>query len=727
VRYLVSILLVGALAAVGCGGGVSEPQATNVLLITIDTVRADRLGSYGYATAQTPAMDQLAAEGIRFDRVTAPAPSTLPSHATIFTGLAPPSHGVRDNAANGLADTADTMAEAFRAAGYSTAAFVGAYVLDAQRGLAQGFDVYNGVGVAGISPTSLQDAERRGDFVVEAALPWLRQQEGPWFAWIHLFDAHAPYAAPAPFGTRGADTYDGEIFWLDAIIGGLRTQLEGAGQWANTTVVLTSDHGESLGEHGEPTHGFFIYEATTRVPLIIRPADTLDEGSASAAPAGRGSVVATPVGLIDLFPTLAELQSLDAPADLQGRSLAPALRGETLGIVPLYSETLYPLLQFGWHDLRSITVGTDKLIEAPTTELYDLSTDPGEDDNLAAGSDRLIDELRGAMAAWIEPDLTGDATAGVTSDPEQLAALRALGYVAVARASSDGTSLPDPKDKIETFQQITTAMGLWRAGDTAQALEIIDALIAGEPAFAGAHHFRGLVLSGSGDPAGAVTAFQRALELDPEHGVAARALVRSYVTLGQSNDAEALLAQLLAAAPQDTELRGELVTLYLQQSRLDDANRVVAEGLALDPSAARLHALAGQAALQSQDPVAALAAFDRAAALDPGNFPVHMNRAMLLSQAGRGEELVATLEAALRARPGAPQAMLFLAQALLESGDDAQLDRARQLAEDGLRRATNPQVLVLGHTTLAEIYEALGRDDDADAQRREAARLSGGL
>jgi len=715
-----------AAGAAACGAPQTSSAPPNLLLITIDTVRADRIGAYGYAAAQTPAMDLLAAEGIRFAQVTAPAPTTLASHATIFTGLAPPSHGVRDNAANGLGATADTMAEAFRAAGYSTAAFVGAYVLDAGRGLAQGFDVYNGVTFPGPSPTNLQEAERRGDFVVDAALPWFSAQQGPWFAWIHLFDAHAPYAAPEPFGSRADDPYDGEILWLDAIIGGLRTQLEGAGRWENTTVVLAADHGESLGEHGEPTHGFFIYEATTRVPLIIRPADVLDAEDTGADAMARGSVVETPVGLIDLFPTIADMQGLEAPAGLQGRSLTPALHGKSLEVVPIYSETLYPLLQFGWQDLRAITLGSDKLIEAPATELYDLSTDPGELDNIAAGSDRQIDALRAAMAPWIEPDFTTDAAAGVTTDPEQLAALRALGYMAVARASGDGEALPDPKDKIATFQQITTAMGLWRAGDTPQALDVIDTLIAAEPEFAGAHHFRGLVLSGSGDDESAAAAFERALELDPEHGVAARALVRTYLSLQRSEPAEALLVQLLATAPADTEVRSELARLYLQQSRLAEVDRLVADGLQLDPTATRLHVLAGQAALRAQNPEAALAAFDRAVALDPGDFPVQMNRALILSRMGRQEELITTLEAALQARPGAPQAMLFLAQALFESDDEAQLDRARQLAEDGLQRATNPQVLALGHATLAEIYDALGRSEDAETQRREAARVSGG-
>jgi arylsulfatase A-like enzyme/tetratricopeptide (TPR) repeat protein len=723
VRNLLAIIVCAALAVSACAGGAPQQQPTNVLLITLDTVRADRLGAYGYQGSQTPAIDRIAAEGILFEHAIAPAPTTLPSHASLFTGLAPPSHGVRDNAANGLADSAFTMAEMFHDAGYATGAFVGAYVLDAGRGLAQGFDVYNGVAVAGISPTSLQEAERRGDFVVEAALPWLREQQGPWFAWIHLFDAHAPYAAPDPFGTRGADAYDGEIAWLDAIVGGLRGQLEGAGQWADTTVVLTADHGESLGEHGEPTHGFFVYGATTHIPLIVRPADTLDADARSALV--RGSAVDTPVTLIDLFPTLAELQALTPPQGLQGRSLLPALRGETLEVVPIYSETLYPLLQFGWHDLRAVTVGADKLIEAPTVELYDLAADPGETDNLAAGSDRLIDELRGAMAPWVEPDLSGDAAAGVTSDPEQLAALRALGYVAVARAAG-GASLPDPKDEIATFQQITNAMGAWRAGDTATALEIIDGLIAAEPDFAGAYHFRGLVLAGSGDNEGAVEAFRQALELDPEHGVAARALVRAYLALGRTEEAEQLLADLLARAPADAELRAELAVLYLQQSRVDDANELVSEGLQLDPAAARLYAVAGQVALQRQEPLNALEAFDRAAELEPGNFPVQMNRAMLLSQLGRQVDLINALEEALRARPGAPQAMLFLAQALYENGNPEDLERARQLAEDGLQRATNPQVLALGHTTLAEVYDALGRPDDAAAERREAARLSGG-
>ena len=508
-----TVLFTGA-----CGPGSNTNDAGNLLVITIDTLRADRLGAYGYAGAETPAMDRLASEGVRFSHAVTAAPTTLPSHATIFTGMTPPRHGVRDNAAGVLPAAALTLAEQFRGSGFNTGAFVSAFVLDSRWGLLQGFDVYDGTPVApGEAPASPQESERIGEQTTQAALTWIESQRGEnWFAWVHLFDPHAPYVAPEPYRSRyAADPYDGEVAYTDSLIAEIRARLESLGMWADTTVILTADHGEALHEHGEPAHGFFLYESTLRVPLIVRLANNAT-GEGFSAAAGRGAVVDTAVGVVDIFPTVAELWGFDASDPVEGRSLVPALQGASIDTVPIYSETMLPELYFGWHSLRAITAGDHKFIEAPCEELYDLVADPGEANNMADAQPARAGELRDQLVAMVERSEAGAIDGGATMDPDRIAALRSLGYLGVG-GSSDNGDLADPKDKIEVYAAMMAALGEWQAGKIEEALRIIDEQIVADPAFAGAVHFRGVILAGSGRYAEAATAFERARDADPEH------------------------------------------------------------------------------------------------------------------------------------------------------------------------------------------------------------------
>jgi len=772
---LCALLFTGA-----CGRGDETATGSggpNLLLVTIDTLRADRLGVYGNDAVATPAIDRLAAEGVLFAHAVTAAPTTLPSHASILTGATPLRHGLRDNAAGMLPPTAHTLAEAFRAQGYRTAAFVSAFVLDARWGLSQGFDVYDGPPVVpGEAPASPAEAERVGAATLDAAVRWLEDNDDePWFAWIHLFDPHAPYAAPEPFrGRHPGDPYSDEVAYSDSLIARLRAQLEAQGAWSNTTVILTSDHGEALGEHGEPAHGFFLYEPTLRVPLIIRMADKSAEGvgnggasAGSAAASGaagrwsRGTEVPTPVALIDLFPTVVELWGLDAGSDVEGRSLTPALRGGGLDTVPIYSETLLPRLYFGWHDLRAITDGREKFISAPREELYDIGEDPAEVNNLVADRPERGDDLRAELEDWIERSEVGaiGSDAAVT-DPDRVAALRSLGYLGVGGAS-DGADLADPKDKIEVYAAMMLALGAWELGDPERALGIIDEQIAADPDFAGAQHFRGLVLGGSGRYEEAAAAFERALEIDPEHALAGRELARAYRTSGNYELAATVLEEMLALQPTDVDLRWELADVLMRDGRWNEARGSLQEGLALTPEAPKLHFGAGVAAMHDGAVQEALAAFDRAArqapelpnlqyqrgqalealgrpqealaayaaeaARQPRHYFAHFSRARLMAASGAPlAQITDVLRAAVAAQPNAPEASLFLAQVLVDGGDADDLAEAERLASSGLLNVQVPQLRAMGHATLAQVYEAQGRGEEAAQQRAAAERLSGG-
>src|SRR5262245_18623510 len=349
----------------------------NLLLVSLDTVRADRLGCYHYAAAQTPNIDALAAGGLRFEQATTVVPLTLPAHSSLMTGTFPGWHGVRDNGGFYLEDDQLTLAEILRERGFRTGGFVGAFVLDRRWGIAQGFDRYFDDFDLDRFPSAagMDMIQRPGSEVVDRALEWLQtDRQQPFFAWVHLYDAHTPYEAPEPFRSRFPPTrdgaYDAEIASADAQIGRLVDALRADGRLADTLVIVVADHGEMLGEHGELTHGFFIYEAATRIPLIV------------SGPGVPARVVADQVLIVDVMPTALALVGIKVPDQVQGTNLMPLARGEHLGLVA-HSESWYPRYHYGWSELRSIQDERFKMIRAPRPELYDLATDPREEQDRA--------------------------------------------------------------------------------------------------------------------------------------------------------------------------------------------------------------------------------------------------------------------------------------------------------------------------------------------------------
>ncbi|MGH9390804.1 MAG: sulfatase, partial [Vicinamibacteria bacterium] len=385
-------------------------------------------------------------------------PVTLPSHASLFTGLVPPTHGVRDNTYFRLDPEAQTLAEILKARGYATAAFVSAFVLDSSFGLDQGFDVYDDE-VAGDAETAGTITERRGELVTRSFASWVekRSSDSPFFAWLHYFDPHLPYAPPAPYPAG----YDGEIAYADAQVGRVLETLEAEGLAKDTLVVVTSDHGESLGEHGEKSHGFFVYDATLRVPLILK--------SASSLPAGKR--IAAPARTIDILPTVLEALAVPAPEETQGRSLLPLVKGEATETPPAYAECYVSELNFRWAPLVALREEGYKYIEAPRPELYDLGADPGETRNLFEEDPDRARRMRSGLLEQVE-GFAPSFSSRAQPDPETIARLRSLGYAASGGESApEGAALPDPKDRLHLWTRLEEVILHEGAGEMSKAIE----------------------------------------------------------------------------------------------------------------------------------------------------------------------------------------------------------------------------------------------------------------
>jgi arylsulfatase A-like enzyme len=422
-----------------------EERPRNVLILTLDTTRADRLGAYGFPDANTPNLDTLAKEGVVFEQVETAAPLTLPAHATLLTGRFPFQHGVRDNGMT-LGPSETTLAQVLQARGFRTGAFVAAYVLDARWGLARGFDAYDGhfSPRRNLSTLKLEDVRRPADEVVTRSLDWLGGVgDSSFFGWIHFYDAHAPYD-PIDRPAERLPGYQGAISFIDSQIGRLRAFLDARQLTDRTLLVVVGDHGESLGAHGERTHGLFVYEAVMRVPLIVRaPAHRL-----------RGRRVRDVVRTVDLMPTVLDLLGIHAPQSLAGTSLVSRMSGSrSEQEIETYSETMYPRYHFGWSDLYAIRAGRFKLIAAPHPELYDLELDPEEAHNLYQRRPELAIRLSQRLHAR---ETGGHGEAGrAATDHDARARVSSLGYVSGSTLGEELGPLADPKDRLAVYEQIT--------------------------------------------------------------------------------------------------------------------------------------------------------------------------------------------------------------------------------------------------------------------------------
>jgi arylsulfatase A-like enzyme/predicted Zn-dependent protease len=747
---LIVAALVTVAAAIAAGllmaGRRADRRAPNVLVVSIDTLRADRVGSYGHRSAGTPALDRLAARGVRFSNASTTTPLTLPAHTSLFTGLFPEGHGVRDNGGFYVSPDAVTLAELLRARGYRTGGFVGAFVLDGRWGVRQGFDTYfDEFDLSKTELPGLDAIQRRGGDVVDRALEWLGAGDGrPFFAFVHLYDPHTPYEAPEPFRSRFPRTlegsYDAEIAYADFQVSRLIEALERSGDIDRTIVIALGDHGEALGAHGEQTHGFFIYEETIRIPLLI------------AGPGLPTRVVGEPVRIVDVLPTALELVGAPAPANLQGRSLLPAIRGERLDLLT-YSESWYPRHHYGWSELRAVQDGRYKLVRAPKPELYDLQVDPHETVN-------LIDKQPGTAQALGRAldDLIARTTRAVGSqqpervDPEVEERLRALGYVGatVSRRVLEDRPRGDPKDKIHLYTLLRQAGQDSTDGRLDDAIAKVRRALVEDPEIVEAHTMLGNLHFKADRLGDSVTAYRRALELDPEHLGATMSLAMTYKAMDRLDDAQAGFERALALDERDgkalfhladlhmrrrrfesaagllkrsldvgTDRPAVLVKLgecYIEMQRWDDAERSLREALAARPELPQAHYDLGLVYEARGDLTRAMEEYSAELAAHPRNFSASFNLGKLLASADRPEEALERFRAAVDANPRFGTGQLYLAKALLDKTDLAGAERA---ALAGLGSDPDPAVAPLGHYVLADVYSRQGRPDIA---AREAAK-----
>jgi arylsulfatase A-like enzyme/Tfp pilus assembly protein PilF len=640
----------------------------NVLLVTIDTLRADALGCYGNARAATPWIDRLAAAGVRFAQAQAHNVVTLPSHANILTGRLPLAHGVRDNAGFRLPSEVETLATTLSRQGYRTGAFVSAFTLDSRFGLDRGFDVYDDAFTSGAGAAAFELPERAAVETVAAARRWIDAAGGrPFFAWVHLYDPHAPYAPGEPFASRFAsDRYLGEVAATDAALEPLLAPLLERGAKGRTLVVLTADHGESLGEHGERTHGIFAYEATLRVPLVVYGPRLL-----------RPRLVETRVQHVDLLPTILDAVAVPAPGALPGRSLLPAAAGAPARDTPAYFEALSGQTTRGWAPLHGLVRGGWKYVDLPLPELYDLARDPREESNLAAAHPQEMDRLRAALAALRAQDR---GPRGATEDRETRERLRALGYLS-SSAPAEGrvyTADDDPKRLIELDAMIETVLARHRAGDVAGALELCEEVVRRRPGMPSALLQLALLRRKSGQLPAAVSALEQALAASPDdEGTAA--LLGSYLNeAGRAREAERLLEPFARRAEPALDV---LVARGIALSQLG-RHRAAAETLAAaaraDPSNAMTGVQLGTAALLAGDLAGAQAALEEALRLDAGLAVAHRTLGVVAEQRGDPEAALRHWAAAINLDPLEHDALLRLGSALAKRG---RRDEARAYLE----------------------------------------------
>jgi arylsulfatase A-like enzyme/Flp pilus assembly protein TadD len=571
-----------AVIAVGCGSQTpttpAEPpaDAASVVLVTIDTLRADRVGAYGWRAARTPAIDTLAAAGSRFERAYAAAPITLTSHATLLTGVYPPRHGARHNGMQ-LRSDVPTLATVFRDKGFATAAFVAAFPLDHRFGLNRGFDTYSDALPRGPDGHLLN--ERPGKAVVDEALEWLRShtQERRIFLWVHLFEPHAPYegnGSPADARLRSvSDRYDDEIASADAQVGRL---IEGlARRRSSTLIVLAGDHGEAFGEHGEVGHSVFVYDTTLRVPLVI------------AGPRVRaGVVVDVPVSLVDVMPTVLELAGLRLPST-DGISLSYAFDRQAVGAphaMPaqrrvLYAESFAPLLDFGWSALRSVRAGEDKYIAAPKPELYDTKGDAGEHRNLIDTRPEIARSLAPIAEKWSGTELPAGNSASPAND-QTTARLRSLGYLA-SSGHKPRAPRADPKDRIALAARIAEITSGELQGDRLRAS--LERIVRDDPSNGQMQMRLGFVLQEAGECARATRHFEAAIAADVPSAEPRLGLAECLAGTGQVEPARRLLEAADRIEPGNPLVAANLGMLALGEGRAPEAIERLRSALSLAP------------------------------------------------------------------------------------------------------------------------------------------------
>ena len=641
---------------------VRRAENLNVLIITLDTLRADRVGCYGYDKARTPRLDGLAENGIRFENAVCQAPLTLPSHASIFTGLYPPSHQIRDNGAYYLDQGFQTLAEAFKEKGYNTAAFVGAFPVDSRFGLDQGFDVYDDK-FKEDEKFKAFNSERRAEDVFSSFQEWfLENSQSRFFVWVHYYDPHLPYDPPSPYREEFSDPYDGEVAYTDFYVGEVIDLLEERNVLDNTLVVVVGDHGEGLGDHKEIDHGLFLYNTTLKVPLIF------------SAPMNLPSqkVITSQVRLIDIFPTVLNLLNRSVSEDVQGENLISYMDGKRKDNLVSYIETFHPREMFRWAALRGIVDGRMKYIDAPKPELYDMEKDPGEEHNIYQAEKQVASRLKEDLDGLIEKYTSGSSSRrGLSSEERER--LMALGYVIDSSSSGDDSSeLPDPKDKIDVWYTLQVARGLQRRGEEEKAEEL----------------------------------YRKGIEMDPDCSLHYLFLGGLYLKAYRLQEAYDVFKLGTKALPESIPLHDGLAKTSVQMEKYQEALNECNAILTLNDRYFNALSLAGLVYNRLGDDEKALEYLQRAANIEPENKLLLLDYARILATSDRADEAIDVYN---RLKVRYPKDFRIYQNLGITYGNTGDLEKSIE----NLKKAIELRPTALAFFNLGIALEKLGRMEEA--------------
>ncbi len=714
----------------------------NVILITLDTLRADHLSCYDPDKVATPHLDRLAAEGVLFERCIAQTPLTLPSHTTILSGTYPLHHQVRDNGGFIVPAELELLSEILQRQGFATSAFIAAYVLHSKWGLARGFDHYSDTfDLSKHKAISLGDVQKRADQVLAEARDWLRaNRERRFFSWIHLFDPHTPYEPPSPFLERyPGQPYRGEVAYLDDELGKFLVFLEEQGLLDNSLVIVTGDHGESLGQHQEMTHGFFIYEASQWVPLIVRAPFPFPVKKVPAL-----------VQHVDLAPTVLEALALPVPPAMQGRSLLGLLAGDSGSAREFnfaYAETFYPRLHFGWSELKAFYQDDLKYILAPEDELYDLGRSRHEEENIVLRrqpdqrrlSTRLDEFIREQSSRALSPVEQGP------QDQASLQKLAALGYITSFVDTGGRTDLADPKEKIGVFNNLARAKNLYDEGRFDEAKDLILGIIQDDPEITDAHMAIGNLYFREKNFKSALDSFRAVLERRPDYNFAMINILNSLKIMGRFREALEEVDAFLKIFPGDATLHFERGSILFIQKDYETAMLSLKQALEHDPGHAQswnkigeIHLLKGEnekasAAIRQAQEISPelrksffnLALIDEARGdlrraeehyrnevrTNPENHRASYNLAELLRRTGRAAEAVTHYRQVIERNPHFNIPYFMIAKHLFDSGGD--LAEAADLCRRGITLEPTDKYTAFGHFILADIFTRRGEPSRA--------------
>jgi choline-sulfatase len=627
--WCVLLLVLGVSA---CTSRPAQPAAAghlkpfNVVVVTIDTLRPDHLRCYGYSNIETPSIDRLAQQGVLFENAVAQTPLTPPSHASMFTGQNPTVHGVRNTGGFVLPSTARPLARILQEQGWDTAAFVSSAVLKKVIGFGNGFSVYDDeMPRQGNSVEVGEDPERPGAVTVDRALQWLNTQSGkPYFLWVHLYDPHMPYHPPGEFKSKyKGRPYDGEIAYADQQVGRLLEAVRKKGPAEKTIVALLSDHGESLGERGEYTHGVFLYDSTLRIAFAM---------AGPGIPAGIR--VKQQVRTIDLLPTILATLGGTAPATVQGVSLTPVFSGGTVTTEISYAETLYPKVAMGWAELRGIRTIHWKYIRAPKPELYELTVDPSESTNVIAGHAAEVQKFEAQLTAAIGKQGSEKVQSKMV-DERLMSQLRSLGYLSGFSPQEydlNGQG-PDPKERVGILKLIYQAES---PGDMPQArrIALLQQAVDEDPKDPSLYHQLGGELEKAGRYPDALRLYQTALQRGVDNGRLHSRIADLSLRAGDKDRAITEYEKAAQFNPSDLESQTNLATAYLEKQRVADAERVFRWVLSNDEQNAAAHNGLGLIAIQRRDMPAAQTQFEQAVQLNPDLVEAQMNLGLIYEMAG---------------------------------------------------------------------------------------------